>query len=78
MKPYFSYTHHRGDGTWALTNLYSDVGGYIAKFHDEELAKITCAMLNGHATEEQREAFHKYYENMENELYKKFEDEGII
>ena len=78
MRPYFSYTHHRGDGTRALTNTYSDVGGYIAKFHDEELVKITCAMLNGHATEEQREAFLKYWEGEEDKLYKKFEDEGII
>ncbi len=78
MRPYFSLVHFGGEGAWGLINTYSDVGGHIAKFYDEELAKITCAMLNGHATEEQREAFLKYYENKENEIYKKFEDEGII
>lgn len=79
MKPYFSLQHFRGDGSWGLINIYSDVGGHIAKFYDEELANLIMGLLNGHAFDDQSRAMIlQHLEQKEEELYKKFEDEGII
>jgi len=79
MKPHFVLNHHRGDNSWALVNIYSDVGGYIAKFYDEELGRLVMGLLNGYAFDDQSRAMIlAHIEEEDKKLYKKFEDEGIL